>query len=857
MTSHATAATSAASRVGMVETVRPFELAGLVLQLGSIALVIYQFSLETSAFLSLVLLTIPGFVVHYFLPFRLRLAFFTILSLAAILMLLGPLDGAWLIGLSLGLIGVAQLPIALSVRVGLLLVIGLALGLLRTGWTAVPWPTAIWPVLGSMFMFRMAAYLYDVKHQPSLAGFWPTLSYFFLLPNVAFPLFPVVDYSTYRREYYSDERHRIYRVGVLWMCRGVVQLILYKAVYQVLVRDPSDVENVVDLARYMLWPFLLYLRVSGQFHVIAGMLRLFGFKLPETHHEYYLTSSFTDFWRRINIYWKDFMLKVVYTPTFFSLRRRGETTALVVATALVFVVTWVLHSYQWFWITGASLFAWNDVLFWSILGVCVIVNSVREWRRGRQRRLAPSTATWGQTMGRVVRTLAMFTVISVLWSLWTTESVQLWLSLWSAAARGPAPGQGPTMLLIAAVPATIALWVVAEARGWLRREPTPPPLGSAATVLATTVCLVLLSWSAVYARLGPVGTLVAAVRYGGLNEADAVNLERGYYENLMAGNRFNGELWSLYMNRPPEWSKSISELGLARPAEGLPWELVPSSNGRFKGAVLQTNQWGMHDKDYTRERPAGCYRIALLGASHAMGTGVDRDETFEARLETRLNSDGDRCVEVLNFSVYGYQPVDQIALLEKRVIGFDPNAILYVGHPGDVRRVVLDLAQAVIRNEAPPYEALADIVRRAGVDASDKERTAVQKLAPFGDEILSVVHRRLVSFSREHGVCAGWLFLPMVPDRPNPALPAAEIAIARESGFIVLDLSDVYAGANQQALFLAPWDAHPNSEGNRLVGERLYSVMKDTGRELLHCGESAAAGAVATGGATPASLTAR
>jgi hypothetical protein len=38
----------------------------------------------------------------------------------------------------------------------------------------------------------------------------------------------------------------------------------------------------------------------------------------------------------------------------------------------VFFATWVLHAYQWFWIRGSYLLAWNDVLFWAILAVLVM-----------------------------------------------------------------------------------------------------------------------------------------------------------------------------------------------------------------------------------------------------------------------------------------------------------------------------------------------------------------------------------------------------------------------------------------------------------------------------------------------------
>jgi hypothetical protein len=212
------------------EAVSLRDLVLIVVPLCFVTFIVYHFAIESGAFLRLMIVTTAGFVVHYFLPLRYRLRFFLGLSLLAIVLLLGAGAASWLIGLSLALIGVAHLPVPFWVRVVLLLAVGAVFAALRTEWLPLPWPTAIWPILGSMFMFRMAAYLYDVRHQPSLAGGWRMFSYFFLLPNVCFPLFPVVDYAGFCKQYYNDERHRIYRVGVQWIFRGVVQLILYRVV---------------------------------------------------------------------------------------------------------------------------------------------------------------------------------------------------------------------------------------------------------------------------------------------------------------------------------------------------------------------------------------------------------------------------------------------------------------------------------------------------------------------------------------------------------------------------------------------------------------------------------------------------
>src|SRR4029077_9359470 len=138
----------------------------------------------------------------------------------------------------------------------------------------------------------------------------------------------------------------------------------------------DEVENAGDLAHYCLWLFLLYLRVAGQFHILVGMLHLFGVDVAQTDHLYYLLSSFTAFWRRINIYWKDFMMKIFFYPVYFRIKKLGPLPALVYSTLVVFLLTWLLHAVQWFWLRGKSLWSANYVAFWSILAALVVVNSI-------------------------------------------------------------------------------------------------------------------------------------------------------------------------------------------------------------------------------------------------------------------------------------------------------------------------------------------------------------------------------------------------------------------------------------------------------------------------------------------------
>jgi hypothetical protein len=815
---------------------RVAQAAFVLAQLALLALVIRQFQIESAAFVRIAMLAFAGFVVHACLPLRWRLPFFVLLSLAAIGVVLGVQEGAWLVALGVSLIAICHLPVSFAARVALLLITGATLAALRVEWMQAPWSRAIWPILGSMFMFRLVVYLYDLKHDTAPVSVWRTLAYFFLLPNICFPLFPVVDYKTFRRTYFDEDPYRIYQTGIDWMARGVTHLVLYRFVYYYLTLPASEVHGPVSFAQYVLANFLLYLRVSGQFHLIVGMLYLFGFRLPETHHRYYFSSSFTDFWRRINIYWKDFMLKVFFNPLYFKLRGLGPTYALVIATLVVFLATWALHAYQWFWLRGSFLLVWTDVAFWSILAVLVVVNGLHELRHGRARRLARTAWTLRRGTSTALRTVGTFVAICLLWSLWTSESFAAWFALWGALAEprtagGDSPGGGLLTLLV------IAVGVVAAGAPPGRVESTPArslpawarvPWATATTVVSL-VALALLGIQTVYTQLGPdAATFVNSLRSGQLSRVDTALLERGYYEDLVRVDRFNSQLWEVYMNKPHNWL-DVQGLGLERfTGDFLEKELVPSMSVQTRFGTIRTNRWGMRDRDYERQPSPGTYRFAMLGASTVMGWGVADDEVFEAQVERRLSQE--RATgpytgyEILNFAVPGYEPLQQVAVLGK-VWGFSPDALLYVVVGRELHAGAQNLVGAVRKKLPVPDSFLRDLAQRAGIDADTDETTALRRLAPFRGEIISWVYGAIVRASREHRVVPVFVLLPHIYSGVWEEEAGEILHRAREAGFLVLDLRDIFGNVDGASLRLAEWDAHPNVKGHQIMAANLYEAI--------------------------------
>jgi alginate O-acetyltransferase complex protein AlgI len=382
---------------------------------------------------TLALLALP---VHYLTPFRWKKPCFVAVSIAGLFWIGGAWTSVIVLAIAAVLIGVCYLPIPWVLRAAACAAMATAMMLARPGAASFGIPDNVWPIVASMFMFRIMIYLYELKHSAGPEPLADTLGFFFILPNYCFQLFPVVDYRTMQRGYFADDIHAIQQRGLAMMFRGTVHLLGYRLVYNEWLVQAGEVHDLASLAGHIVCNYLLYLQVSGQFHMACGMLHLFGYRLPETHHHYLLATSFTDYWRRINIYWKDFMVRVFFNPVVFRLKRWPQPAALAIGTATVFLATWVLHAYQWYWLRGSWGFTVPDALFWGVLGVLVLLNVQLDARRSRARvgRAAgggPSATSWTarELAVRAAKVAGIFTTIAVLWSLWSSPSLAAWLDL--------------------------------------------------------------------------------------------------------------------------------------------------------------------------------------------------------------------------------------------------------------------------------------------------------------------------------------------------------------------------------------------------------------------------------------------
>lgn len=160
--------------------------------------------------------------------------------------------------------------------------------------------------------------------------------------------------------------------------------------------------------------------------------------------------------------------------------------------------------------------------------------------------------------------------------------------------------------------------------------------------------------------------------------------------------------------------------------------LRPGMEGwqRDEGAAyIKVNSQGLRDQERPVAKPAGVYRIAVLGDSYAEAMQVALERAFWAQLPKKLEACGfaaGKKVETVNFGVSGYGTGHELLMLKSRVWPYSPDMVLLAFFPGnDVRN-----NSKALEGEKRPYFSLKD--GKLFLDTAfrdDPEFRAKQKIA--------------------------------------------------------------------------------------------------------------------------------
>lgn len=128
--------------------------------------------------------------------------------------------------------------------------------------------------------------------------------------------------------------------------------------------------------------------------------------------------------------------------------------------------------------------------------------------------------------------------------------------------------------------------------------------------------------------------------------------------------------------------------------ERVGFRLVPNQDRTTtRGQRMIINSHGMRDEEFPKEKPAGEFRVLLLGDSLTFGIDVEQEEIFARRLHTALAARTGGKVRVMNGAVQGYDTSNERDWLATFGFGLSPDLVVVMFYPNDIEFEARKLAQ--------------------------------------------------------------------------------------------------------------------------------------------------------------------
>jgi lysophospholipase L1-like esterase len=258
----------------------------------------------------------------------------------------------------------------------------------------------------------------------------------------------------------------------------------------------------------------------------------------------------------------------------------------------------------------------------------------------------------------------------------------------------------------------------------------------------------------------------------------------------------------------------------------------PSSEATLMGVRVATNADGFRDDEYPVERGER-RRVLFLGDSLTLGWGVEKEETFEHRLEQALHARTP--TEVINLGVGNYNTTQEVNLLIDKGLAYAPDAVVLFYFINDAEPVPqksrfpgLGRSRMVTFYWSRLKALKARLTPTAGFET--------YYAALYDDDAPGWIASRqalgqLAGLAREHRFDLRVVLLPELHDLAN-------YPFAREHALVLgtlaelrvpsLDLAPLWADEQDpQSLWVARDDAHPNARAHAWIAEHTLAFIRE------------------------------
>ncbi len=255
------------------------------------------------------------------------------------------------------------------------------------------------------------------------------------------------------------------------------------------------------------------------------------------------------------------------------------------------------------------------------------------------------------------------------------------------------------------------------------------------------------------------------------------------------------------------------------------YEFKPGIDSYFKLADFKTNSQGLRDKEYSLEKPADTFRVAVIGGSFTVPAGVEIDQAFHSLLENRLNQEfSDLNYEFINFGVSGYRINNKIAALKYRALEYKPDLILFV----------LDSSQFTEDEEKefnpkPQKNQFFQsftykLISKNKLFKNDSKHEEFLDDHLRGLNKLDLALKELHHISRKYNVPICVVVLDH--DYSHYALSGQIKKLVDKNSLYYSSTVPAFKDTNISDFTIYKIDIHPNAEANRIFADAIYNDLK-------------------------------
>jgi len=284
----------------------------------------------------------------------------------------------------------------------------------------------------------------------------------------------------------------------------------------------------------------------------------------------------------------------------------------------------------------------------------------------------------------------------------------------------------------------------------------------------------------------------------------------------------------------------IFNSGLVQPAANMEiwFELKPNQNKFFRGVLFKTNSQGLADDEYAFEKPPNTIRVAVVGSSWTMGSGVELDDIYHSVLERLFNESATGVrYEFINFGVENYGLQEIIATARYKALRYDPDLILLAMTESTPHfRWAPHKAPFVplpARDHAWDSLVLIKIAGLLGIPTKDavdlQGYTDVVRPTEHG-LVSRQVARALVELGelgRVNNIPVAAVWMRLAPDDENQLGPVFLDRAEKQgvAGVVVNMEKLLQPGEVKQQLLVSRAEPHPNAYGHQLIAAELQRQL--------------------------------